>query len=58
MEKSEVLISELERYCEGKSFIPKEGKLSEIKKVVLDQMTLAANWEKVVNAIKQKREQK
>lgn len=53
MEKSEVLISELERYCEGKSFIPKGGKLADIKKVILDQMVLPANWTKVVKTIKQ-----
>lgn len=52
MELSGVLVSELLTYCEGKSFIPKGGKLTEIKKVVQDQMVIETNWNKVVDKIK------
>jgi hypothetical protein len=52
MELSGVLVSELLTYCEGKSFIPKGGKLTEIKKVVQDQMVIETNWNKVVEKIK------
>ena len=55
MELSGVLASELVTYCEGKNFIPKEGMLKDIKRVVLDQMIKDANWTKVVNAIKTNR---
>jgi hypothetical protein len=55
MELSGVLVSELLTYCEGKSFIPKGGKLTEIKKIILDQMIQTANWDKVVARIKEAR---
>jgi hypothetical protein len=55
MELSGVLVSELLTYCEGKSFIPKGGKLTEIKKVVQDQMVIETNWNKVVEKIKSTR---
>lgn len=55
MELSGVLVSELVAYCEGKSFIPKGGKLTEIKPVVLNQMILDANWNTVVKKVKSTR---
>jgi len=55
MELSGVLVSELKDYCEGKSFIPKGGKLTEIKLVVLNQMIQDANWNVVVEKIKSTR---
>jgi len=55
MELSGVLVLELLTYCEGKSFIPKGGKLTEIKKIILDQMIQTANWDKVVARIKEAR---
>ena len=46
-----MLAAELKKYCEGKNFIPKGGKLTDIKDVVLKQMIAPANWQKVVNAV-------
>jgi hypothetical protein len=52
MELTGVRLEELKVYLEGKNFIPKAGKISDLKKHVLDQMTEDGNWDKVVNKIK------
>jgi len=47
-----VFAVELKTYCEGKSFIPKGGKLTEIPPKILAQMVLMSNWIKVIEKVK------
>lgn len=51
MKASKVTPAELAAYCETKKFIPPGGSLFDIKAVVLKQMVVPANWQKVVATI-------
>lgn len=51
MKADEIFAAELKGYCESKNFIPKGGKLTDIKDVVLKQMIAPTNWQKVVAAV-------
>ena len=52
MVADKIFASELKAYCEGKSFIPKGGKLIDIPLKILEQMILVSNWAKVVVKVK------
>jgi len=55
MVADKIFAVELKTYCEGKSFIPKGGKLTDIPPKILTQMVLMSNWIKVAGKVKASR---
>jgi len=52
MVADKIFAVELKTYCEGKSFIPKGGKLTDIPPKILTQMILMSNWVKVAGKVR------
>jgi len=58
MKSDKIELKELKAYCESKNFIPKDGKISDIKKEVYEQMIQDKNWKIVAGRIEESRKHK
>lgn len=55
MKQSKVTVDELVAYCKSRDFLPKDGKLTDLKETIQKQMILDENWKKVVVKIEASR---